>query len=412
MSQHDVVVFGATSFVGQILCQYLADRHGFAGDGPEKLTWAIAGRNRQKLDALVADLGDGAELLDVLVVDAADRTALREMADKAKVVVSTVGPYALYGTPLVEACAESGTDYCDLTGEPHWVRDMLDRYQDVAAASGARLVPSAGFDSIPSDLGVHVLQQEATKRWGAPASRVRLGVKAIKGGVSGGTLASLMNAVKEVREQPALRKVLANPYSLCPPDDRSGPRQPNVVKPEKDDVFDRWVGPFVMAAINTRVVHRSNALTEHAYGEDFVYDEVVLTGEGPKGAITSGLLTGGLGAFVGAAALPVIGDLVGKALPKPGEGPSPEQQEAGFFDMRLYGTGPNGEVLRAKVTGDRDPGYGSTAKMLGEVAACLARDVPARTPEPSGGFWTTASLLGDELVDRLVEHAGLTFEIV
>ncbi len=408
---HDVVVFGATSFVGQILCRYLADRHGFAGDGPEGLTWAIAGRNRAKLDALVADLGDGAKLLDVLVVDAHDAAGVRAMAESARVVVSTVGPYALHGSPLVEACAATGTDYCDLTGEVQWVRRMVDAHQLEAERSGARLVTSAGYDSIPSDLGVHVLQKAAVERFGVPCERVRMGVKAMKGGVSGGTLASLVNAVREAREHPEVRKQVANPYSLCPPDARKGPRQPNVVKPEHDEVFDRWVGPFVMAAINTRVVHRSNALLGHAYGKDFVYDEVMITGDGPVGAVTSGALTAGLGAFVGAVALPGVGRLVEKALPEPGEGPSPEAQEAGFFVHELWGRTPGGEVITGRVGGDRDPGYGSTAKMLGEVATSLAKDLPGFRDAPAGGFWTPASLLGDVLVDRLVEHAGLTFEV-
>ncbi len=407
----DVVVFGATSFVGQIMCPYLADRHGFAGDGPEGLTWAIAGRSRAKLVALVDALGEGAEALDVHVVDAQDADAVREMAATARVVVSTVGPYALYGSELVAACAELGTDYLDLSGETPWVRRMIDEHQATAEQSGARLVPSAGFDSIPSDVGVHVLQQAARDRFGAPAQRVRMGVRAMRGGVSGGTLASMLNIVDEVRSNPALRKELGNPYALCPEDARKGPRQPDILKPEFDDVFERWLAPFVMAAINTRVVHRTNALTGHAYGDDFLYDEGLMTGKGAKGAAAAAGVTAGLAAFVGAAAAPGINKLVDKVLPDPGEGPSPEAQEKGFFDLRFHGTTADGERLTAKVTGDRDPGYGSTAKMLAEAAACLALDVPKRKPEPAGGFWTPASLLGDELVARLTEHAGLAFEV-
>lgn len=405
----DVIVFGATSFVGQILCRYLADRHGFEGDSPDGLRWSIAGRSPGKLDALVADLGSGADALEVHVVDALDDDAVREMAAATRVVVSTVGPYALYGSPLVAACAELGTDYLDLSGETPWVRRMIDEHQATAEASGARLVPSSGFDSIPSDLGVHALQQAAWEQFGAPATRVRMAVKAMRGGASGGTLASMLTIVEEVRRDPTVRKQIGNPYALCPEGQRRGVRQPEVMRPTHDAVFGRWLGPFVMAAINTRVVHRSNALKGHAYGKDFRYDESMMMGKGPAGAIAAGGLTAGLGAFVGAAATPGLSTLLAKALPQPGEGPSPEAQEQGFFDIRFWGTTDDGERITAKVTGDRDPGYGSTAKMLGEAAACLARDVPARDERADGGFWTPASLLGDDLVRRLIDHAGLTF---
>lgn len=405
----DVVVFGATSFVGRILCRHLAERHGFGGDGPEGLTWAVAGRSRAKLDALIDDLGDGAEALDVHVADAMDADDMRRLADAARVVVSTVGPYALYGSDLVAACAQAGTDYLDLAGETHWVRRMIDQHQGTAEASGARLVPSSGFDSIPSDLGVFVLQRAAREQLGAPATRVRMAVKAMRGGASGGTLASLLNIVEEVRTDPDLRKEIGNPYALCPDGQRSGVRQPEVMRPVRDPVFGRWLAPFVMAAINTRVVHRTNALLDHAYGEAFRYDEAMVVGKGPVGAATAAGITAGIAAFVGAAATPGVNKVLAKVLPDPGEGPSPESQRNGFFDIRFWGTTDAGERITAKVTGDRDPGYGSTGKILGEAAACLALDVPARDEQPAGGFWTPASLLGDDLVRRLKEHAGLTF---
>lgn len=405
----DIVVFGATSFVGRLLCTYLAGRHGFTGDGPEELTWSIAARSQDKLDRLVAELGDGADALDVIVADAADADAMRVLARSGRVVVSTVGPYALYGSELVAACAEEGTDYLDLAGETPWVRRMIDEHQVTAEASGARLVPSSGFDSIPSDLGVHVLQAAAQEQFGAPATRVRMGVKAMRGAASGGTIASMLNILDEVRSDPSLRKQIGNPYALCPDGQRTGPRQPDINRPIHDEVFGRWLAPFVMAAINTRVVHRSNALRDHAYGEEFRYDEGMMTGKGPVGAATSIGITTGLGAFVGAAVTPGLNRLLPRFLPEPGEGPSPEAQEKGFFDIRFWGTTEAGDRVTAKVTGDRDPGYGSTAKMLGEAAACLAKDVPARDEEASGGFWTPASLLGDQLVRRLIDHAGLTF---
>ncbi|MDX1620737.1 MAG: saccharopine dehydrogenase NADP-binding domain-containing protein [Nitriliruptorales bacterium] len=410
-STTDVVVFGATSFVGQILCHYLAERHGFTGDGPEGLTWAIAGRSRSKLDSLASDLGPGADALEVHVADALDEEDMQGLVSVARVVVSTVGPYALYGSNLVAACAESGTDYVDLSGETHWIRQMLDRHQRTAESNGARLVPCSGFDSIPSDLGVYVLQQAAQERFGQPATRIRMGVKAMRGGLSGGTLASMLNSVEQVRSDPSIRREIGNPYALCPEGQRSGVRQPDVYRPEHDDVFDSWLAPFVMAAINTRVVHRTNALLDHAYGESFRYDEAMMTGAGPGGAAKAAGLTAGLGAFLGAAVTPGLDKLLPKVLPDPGEGPSPEAQRKGFFDFRFWGTTGSGERLTAKVTGDRDPGYGSTAKMLGEAAACLALDVSDRGERPPGGFWTPASLLGSQLVERLEGHAGLTFEV-
>lgn len=406
----DIVVFGATSFVGRLLCQYLAERHGFNGSGPDGLTWVIAGRSRAKLDALVTELGEGADALEVHVADALSEDDMHRIAALGRVVVSTVGPYALYGSHLVAACAEAGTDYLDLAGETHWVRQMIDEHQSTAEGSGARLVPCCGFDSIPSDLGVHVLQAAARQRFGTPATRVRMAVKAMRGGVSGGTLASLLNVVEEVRSDPKLRKQIRNPYALCPQGERRGVRQPEVLVPQHDEVFDRWLAPFVMAAVNTRVVHRSNALLGHAYGAGFRYDEAVMTGEGPVGAVASAGITAGLGLFVGAATAPGINKLLPKLLPEPGDGPSEDARREGFFDIRFWGTTDAGDMITAKVTGDRDPGYGSTARMLGETAACLAVDVPTRQDPQGGGFWTPASLFGGQLVARLEAHAGLSFE--
>ncbi|MDX1657468.1 MAG: saccharopine dehydrogenase NADP-binding domain-containing protein [Nitriliruptorales bacterium] len=407
----DVVVFGATSFVGRLLCRYLADRHGFVGDGPEGLTWAVAARSRAKLDRLISELGDGAKALDVLVADALDEHDVSRLTGSARVVVTTVGPYTLYGSGLVAACAEAGTDYLDLAGETPWLRRMIDAHQAPAEASGARLVPCSGFDAIPSDMGVRVLQQAAAERFGAPATRVRMAVKAMRGGASGGTLASILNAVDEVRSDPDARKQLGNPYALCPEGHRSGVRQPEVMRPQHDAVFDRWLAPFVMSALNTRVVHRTNALLDYPYGEDFRYDEAMMTGGGTAGIAGAAGVTLGLAAFMGAAATPGLNKLLPKVLPDPGEGPSPEARRKGFWDFRFWGETGAGERLTAQVTGDRDPGYASTAKMLGEATACLALDVPARDEQIGGGFWTPASLLGDDLINRLETHAGVTFSV-
>ena len=400
-----VVAFGATSFVGQILCRYLLDQFGVDGE----LRWAAAGRSQTKLEALRESLGPEARTLPLLVADAADDDALRKLCGSTRVVVSTVGPYALHGEPLVKACAESGTDYCDLTGEVQWIRRMLQRHEAAARRSGARIVHCCGFDSIPSDLGVHFLQREATSRFGAPCTRVKMRVKAMRGSFSGGTVASLMNLVKEAATDPALRKELADPYSLCPAGTAATVRQPEVRGVEFDADFQAWVAPFVMGAINTRIVHRTNALSGHAYGADFTYDEAMLTGRGMKGQLAGAATVAGLGGFMLAGALaPLRSALERFVLPQPGEGPSPAAQRSGFFDLRFVGTAADGRQLRTKVAGDRDPGYGSTSRMLGQAAACLALDIAKGSP--SGGFWTPATIFGDRLVERLRSAAGLTFE--
>jgi short subunit dehydrogenase-like uncharacterized protein len=349
--------------------------------------------------------------LPLLVADAADEAALRHLCNGTRVVISTVGPYALYGEPLVKVCAETGTDYCDLTGEVQWIRRMIEAYEPVARKSGARIVHCCGFDSIPSDLGVHFLQQQSRKRFGAPCTTVKMRVKAMRGGFSGGTAASLVNVVKEATANPALRKELANPYSICPEGYAPAVRQPNVKSAQYDEDFDAWVAPFVMSAINTRIVQRSNALSKQAYGEDFRYDEAVLMGRGLKGRASAAGMTAGLGGFMVAAALPPARWALERfVLPAPGEGPSAEDQRKGFFDLRFLGTTADGRKLRAKVTGDRDPGYGSTAKMLGQAGACLAQDFADSGRK--GGFWTPATMFGDKLIERLVAHAGLTFEVL
>ena len=403
----DVIAFGATSFVGKILCRYLLEEFGTSGE----LKWAAAGRSKAKLEALRDSLGAKAAKLPLVVADAADDAALRKLCASTRVVVSTVGPYALHGEPLVRACVDSGTDYCDLTGEVQWIRRMIQRHEAAARESGARIVHCCGFDSIPSDMGVHFLQREARSRFGAPCPRVKMRVKAMRGGFSGGTVASLMNVVKEAAADPALRKELADPYSLCPAGSAPKVRQPEVRSAEFDADFGAWVAPFVMSAINTRVVHRTNALSVHAYGRDFLYDEATLMGRGPRGALAAAAMAAGLGGFMVAGAIgPLRTALERFVLPQPGEGPSPEAQRTGFFDLRFVGTTADGRRIRTKVTGDRDPGYGSTGKMLGQAAACLALAVDkAATP---GGFWTPATVFGDRFLQRLTDRAGLTFEVV
>ena len=402
---YDVVLFGATSFVGQILAHYLLEEFGCN----DALRWAAAGRSKPKLESLRTDLGAGARQLPLLVADATDLDALRKLCRQARLVVSTVGPYAIHGEPLVQACAETGTDYCDLTGEVHWIRRMIATYEKQAQESGARIVHCCGFDSIPFDLGVHFLQREARARFGQPCTTVKMRVKSMRGGFSGGTFASVMNIVKEVAADPVLRRELADPYSLCPPGYAPRVRQHNVKFAEYDADFTTWTAPFIMSALNTRIVQRTNALQRQVYGREFRYDEAVMTGRGLRGQATAAAVTAGLAAFMGAGAIGPTRKLLARFLPAPGEGPSPEAQRKGGYDLRFHGRTDDGRTLRVRVTGDRDPGYGSTAKMLGQAAACFRQDVPATVP---GGFWTPASLFGDRLLPRLQQHAGLAFTVL
>jgi len=398
----DLVIFGATSFVGQILCRRLVERHGTAGT----LRWAIAGRDAAKLDRVAAETGADVERI---VADASDPEALGTMAESTKVVVSTVGPYALYGSHLVAAVAAAGTDYCDLTGETQWMRRMIDAHADSAAASGARIIHACGFDCIPSDLGVWFLQQRSQERFDSACNHVSMRVSKMKGGASGGTIASMMNLMAEASADPALRKLLADPYVLAPPDQRNGPPQPDINRPTHDQASAQWVAPFVMAAVNTRVVHRSHALLGRPWGSDFTYDEAMAMGTGPVGAAKAGGLTAGLAAGLGLAAIgPVRRALSRYVLPKPGDGPSPQAQENGSFDLRFHGTTARGDSIATRVTGDRDPGYSGTARMLAEAATALVGLDP---DEVGGGFWTPASALGDRLVERLEAHAGIRFDV-
>jgi short subunit dehydrogenase-like uncharacterized protein len=411
-TKFDVVVFGATSFVGKILCAYLMREFGTAAKpGARKLSWAVAGRSKSKLQDLLGGLGPAAADIPVIIADAADDTALKEMCKQTRVVVSTVGPYALYGEPLIRACVQTGTDYCDLTGEPQWIRRMISAYAEQAAASGARIVHCCGFDSIPSDLGVWFLQQQAMTHFGEPCTTVKMRVKAMRGAASGGTVASMVNIVREAAKDPALRKELSNPYSLVVPAPATTVRQTNVSAAIFDKDFKAWAAPFVMAAVNTRVVHRSNAISGLSYGAKFCYDEAMLMGKGFSGRMRATSFAAGLGGFLVATAIAPTRWLLEKTvLPAPGEGPSPAAQEKGFFDFRFVGRTEDGRELRVKVTGDRDPGYGSTGKMLGEAAACLAHDVSKA--DVVGGFWTPSTAMGAKLVDRLTKHAGLTFTLL
>jgi short subunit dehydrogenase-like uncharacterized protein len=405
VKKFDLVIYGASSFVGQILTEYLYEHIGLT----RKVKWAIAGRSEAKLTKLRSSLGEGAAKLPIIIADSHDEAGLRDMCERSRVIVSTVGPYALYGELLVKVCAENGNDYCDLTGEAYWIKQMMDRYQEAAKKSGARIVNCCGFDSIPSDLGVHFLQQEGKQQFGTFFNNVKLRVKSMKGGASGGTIASMIEMVVAAKADPGLRKQMGNPYILCPEKHDYRIRQTSIKAPVFDKDFQAWAAPFIMEAINARVVLRSNSLLNMAYGEDFSYGEAMLSGQGIKGRLTALGIAGGLGAFAGSLIFDPVRNLMQKyVLPKPGEGPSLQDQLNGYFDIRLHGRNKKGQQLMVQVTGDRDPGYGCTAKMLAQAGLCLAFDLS--TDDKTGGFWTPATAMGDLLVGRLSEHAGMTFE--
>ena len=397
---YDLIVVGATGFVGQIICRYLCDHAEH-----ESFTWAIAGRSAEKLAQLKRSLGVPGETLASHVVDVFDQGAVTALCAQTKVIVTTVGPYSLYGETLVRACATTGTDYCDLTGEVQWIKKMVTKYEAIAQQSGARIIHCCGFDSVPSDLGVYFLQQQARKQFGEPCHQIKMRVKAAQGGISGGTAASGVNLIKEAIADPEIKALLGNPYALC--SEAPNPQHPAPLIPVQiDHAFGEWVTPFIMAAVNTPIVLRSNALENWAYGEQFQYDEGLLTGVSVGGWLKAQGLSLLLKILGGAAA--IAPGILEKIVPAPGEGPSPSQQQAGFYDLRFWGTTASGETLMAKVTGDRDPGYGSTAKIIAQAGLCLAKDHLSRP----GGFWTAATGMGEPLIERLTTYSGLTFSIL
>lgn len=407
---YDVVLFGATGFTGSLVAEYLARHY-----GSTDTRIALAGRDRTKLERVRATLrtihGRTAEW-PILVADASDEAALAAIAAQAEVVCTTVGPYAKYGGPLVAACVRHGTDYCDLTGEVQFIRRMIDAHHEDAVRTGARIVHCCGFDSIPSDLGTLMMQDAMRERHGGHLHEVRFFAGESRGGASGGTIASMLNLLEEVERDRSVLRIMGDPYALVPRDARGSDGSD-----QKGIGYDRelgmWTAPFVMAAINTRVVRRSNYLMDHAYGRDFRYSEAMSTGRGPKGAVFATVVTAGLGAFLGATAIPPMRKLLERhVLPKPGEGPDREARERGYFVIRLIGKGRAADgreiTLRGRVEGKSDPGYGETAKMLSESALCLALD-GAELDAP-GGIRTPASTMGMRLVERL-RAAGMVFTV-
>lgn len=397
--EFDVVVWGATGFTGRLVAEYLYDRY---GDDPS-LKWAMAGRNAAKLKKIRDQVAD--DSVAMITADSDDEASLDAMTQRTKVILTTVGPYGKYGAKLVAACVKNRTHYCDLAGEVPWMRQMIDAHHEAAEANGTKIVHTCGFDSIPSDMGVFYTQKEAIKQSGQPAKMINMRVKAFKGEMSGGTYASLNDSVEKATRDKKQMAALMNPYSLNPEGEQEGPDKRDLQSVVYDKISKSWIYPFIMAGINTKVVRRSNALGGYPYGKDFQYDESVMSGDGIPGRL-KGISAASV---IGIVMLAKPGSMLKKAvdwyLPEPGEGPDEKARAAGFYNMRFYATLHDGSVAIGKVTGDMDPGYGSTSKMMAECGVCLAKD---ETPEVSGVL-TPSIAMGDALLKRLEDNAGLTF---
>jgi short subunit dehydrogenase-like uncharacterized protein len=412
----DLVVYGATGFTGRLVAEYLQQRYG----ADTSVRWAMAGRNLAKL-AQVRDAIGAPATLPLVAADAADLPALRAMALQTRGVVTTVGPYQQVGDTLLQACVNTGTDYLDLCGEPAWMAAKITQHQAAAQASGARIVFSCGFDSVPFDMGVRYLQHAALQRFGQPLQHVHGHVLLMKGTFSGGTAASLVATLEAVAQDRSVAAVMANPFALTAVHPGfTGPPQPDNPNAQHEAHTNSWSAPFVMATINTKNVHRSNALLQHLYGTGFVYEERQVYGE------SKGTGTGQQGELLARGAArtfklqnlalgfgPSRALLRRFVLPKPGEGPSAAARERGRYVLRFSGqhkpAGGKAEWLSVTLKGDRDPGYGSTSKIITECALALVQDTHHSTT--TGGVWTPASALGMGLVGRLQERAGLAFEL-
>lgn len=384
-TKYDIVVFGASGYTGRLVAEYLQQEY-----ANTDLKWAMAGRSLDKLASVRTALGIS-ESVELVSVDSDNAASVGQMVSDCKVVITTVGPYQLYGEELIKQCAQQGTDYVDLSGEPSWMHETIAQYSAAAKASGARIVHSCGFDSIPFDLGVYCLQQHAIAQTGKPITTVKGRVRAMNGTFSGGTIASMRATMASAQANPAIIKVLTNPFALT--EGFTGPEQPTGTAPQYDEELNSWSAPFIMAAINTKNIHRSNLLLGHQYGEDFRYDEMLLTGDGDQGKAAADYVA--------------KDDSIGKSDLQPGDGPTQEERENGNYDAIFAGQNCEGELMISSVQGDRDPGYGSTSKMLAEAAICLLENPTLA----GGGLWTPAAALGQALIDRLQAHAGLTFQI-
>ncbi len=399
--EFDLIVWGASGFTGRLVAEYLFQKYGVN----QSIKWAMAGRNLAKLEKIRASVAD--DTVPIIIADSQDEASLDAMTKRAKVICTTVGPYGKYGAKLVAACVDNQTHYCDLAGEVIFMRQMIDQHHEAAQANGTKIVHTCGFDSIPSDMGVYFMQKEAKARTQKPAQQIKMRVRAFKGELSGGTYASLSDSLVKAQEDKSLFGVLINPYSLNPEGEQGGPDRRDLQSVVYDQVAKSWIYPFIMAGINTKVVRRSNALGNYPYGKSFRYDEAVMSGDGIKGRLKGISAAMSLGLLFMAKPGSLAKKVVDRIMPKPGEGPNEAKREAGFYNLKFYTTLDDGTTFVGKVTGDRDPGYGSTCKILAESAICLAKD---QTPDVAGVL-TPSIAMGDALLERLQANAGLTFSI-
>lgn len=396
---YDIVIWGASSFVGKLVAEYLtanySDTHNIA----------LAGRSGSKLNDVNKDYCE--DRWPILVGDANDELFLNEMVGQAKLVISTVGPYALYGESLIKSCVEAGIDYCDLTGEPQWIWQMLQNYEQQAQQTGARILHCCGFDSIPSDMGVYQLQKLATEQTGQPCHQIHYRFKASKGGFSGGTVASMLNAIKQISEDKAKARLLKTPYALISKKPKNMPYQHAVKRFSKDAQTGHYLAPFIMASINTKVVHRTNYLLGYPWKTDFLYDEAMQFEPNISGRLQALKLVLGLGLFGLFASFPFTRRILEKYIvPKPGEGPSQDVVKQGFFEVELIGKYNDHKEISLTVSGKGDPGYGSTCQMISETANLLLSSSREKT---GVGFLTPAAALGSDLIDKLEQNAQVTF---
>jgi short subunit dehydrogenase-like uncharacterized protein len=400
---YDVVLYGATGFVGrQTVAHFAAHANG--------VRWALAGRSAEKLEQVRQACGPGAAGAGIIVADAADTKALDALAGQAVVVLSTAGPFALYGSALVAACVAHRTHYVDITGETPWVRGLIDRHHAQAARDGTRIIPCCGFDSVPSDLGAWLVAEAIRRQHGELCVSVKA-CHSMRGGLNGGTLASALNLMEAGQE-----RLLADPFLLNPPG--TAPRNPaehaDPIAPQHDADFDAWVGPFMMGPVNTRVVRRTAALLkargDAAYGARFSYQEYMRFGRGPLAAAAAAAVSVGMGIGQAAMRLRSGRALARAAAVSPGEGPSERTMDGGSFRCELVGKTATGKVLRGRVAGQGDPGNRATTKFVCESALALATQLQALPGgDRAGGVLTPASGLGPVLCERLVA-VGITLE--
>ena len=400
MREFDIIIWGASSFTGQLVTEYLFNRY-----GSSKIKWAIAGRNLDKLEKVRSHVAH--EKIPIFIADSFDKESLSKFVKKTKVVCSTVGPYSLYGTKLVKLCIENNTNYCDITGEAHWIRTLIDSFHKEAKSKKIKIVNSCGFDSIPSDMGVYFIQNKIKKVYNNYAKSIKMRVAGIRGGISGGTYSSINNLLREAFNDKTIFKLLNNPYGLNPKDKMEGLDKKDLRKIIFDKESNSWIYPFIMAGINTKIVRRSNALSNFQYGKDFKYEEAMMSGKGISGFWKAILAIFPL-AMIGLNPNSFLKKIVNSFMPKPGEGPGVKKRKNGFYNLRFYVTIDEKRKAFAKVIGDSDPGYGSTSKMLAESALCLAFD---KLPE-NYGVITPSFSMGEKLLTRLNENAGLKFELI